>query len=85
MHVRSVTPRRAGTAPTSSIGPARPIAGSRPLASRKAAPMLRLSTLFVRTLREDPSDAEVASHRLLVRAGYIRAPPPGCTRGCRWA
>ncbi|HEX4442193.1 MAG TPA: proline--tRNA ligase [Galbitalea sp.] len=32
----------------------------------------RLSDLFVRTLREDPVDAEVASHRLLVRAGYIR-------------
>lgn len=37
----------------------------------------RLSTLFVRTLREDPSDAEVASHRLLVRAGYIRRAAPG--------
>ncbi|MEI7454842.1 MAG: proline--tRNA ligase [Actinomycetes bacterium] len=34
--------------------------------------MLRMSTLFLRTLRDDPSDAEVASHRLLVRAGYIR-------------
>ena len=31
-----------------------------------------MSTLFVRTLREDPVDAEVPSHRLLVRAGYIR-------------
>jgi len=31
-----------------------------------------MSTLFLRTLRDDPSDAEVASHRLLVRAGYIR-------------
>ena len=40
-------------------------------------PVLRLSTLFVRTLREDPSDAEVASHRLLVRAGYIRRAAPG--------
>ncbi|MDV3296273.1 MAG: proline--tRNA ligase [Brachybacterium paraconglomeratum] len=39
--------------------------------------MLRLSTLFVRTLREDPSDAEVASHRLLVRAGYIRRSAAG--------
>lgn len=39
--------------------------------------MLRLSTLFLRTLREDPSDAEVASHRLLVRAGYIRRAAPG--------
>lgn len=34
--------------------------------------MLRMSTLFLRTLRDDPSDAEVASHRLLVRAGYVR-------------
>ncbi len=39
--------------------------------------MLRMSTLFLRTLREDPSDAEVASHRLLVRAGYIRRAAPG--------
>ncbi|GAA4530755.1 proline--tRNA ligase [Brachybacterium paraconglomeratum] len=34
--------------------------------------MIRLSSSFVRTLREDPADAEVASHKLLVRAGYIR-------------
>jgi prolyl-tRNA synthetase len=39
--------------------------------------LLRLSTLFVRTLREDPVDAEVASHKLLVRAGYIRRAAPG--------
>jgi len=31
-----------------------------------------MSTLFLRTLRDDPADAEVASHSLLVRAGYIR-------------
>jgi prolyl-tRNA synthetase len=31
-----------------------------------------MSSLFLRTLREDPADAEVASHRLLVRAGYVR-------------
>jgi prolyl-tRNA synthetase len=37
----------------------------------------RLSQLFVRTLRENPVDAEVASHRLLVRAGYIRRQAPG--------
>ncbi|MCF2705737.1 proline--tRNA ligase [Arcanobacterium haemolyticum] len=36
-----------------------------------------MSSLFVRTLREDPSDAEVASHKLLVRAGYIRRTAPG--------
>ena len=39
--------------------------------------LLRMSTLFVRTLREDPADAEVASHKLLVRAGYIRRAAPG--------
>lgn len=37
----------------------------------------RLSSLFLRTLREDPADAEVESHRLLVRAGYIRRAAPG--------
>ncbi|SEE57348.1 prolyl-tRNA synthetase [Arthrobacter alpinus] len=38
---------------------------------------LRLSKLFLRTLREDPADAEVDSHRLLLRAGYIRRAAPG--------
>ena len=36
-----------------------------------------MSTLFVRTLRENPSDAEVPSHQLLLRAGYIRRAAPG--------
>ena len=36
-----------------------------------------LSHLFLRTLREDPADAEVTSHRLLLRAGYIRRQAPG--------
>jgi prolyl-tRNA synthetase len=36
-----------------------------------------MSSLFVRTLRDDPNDAEVPSHRLLVRAGYIRRNAPG--------
>jgi prolyl-tRNA synthetase len=39
--------------------------------------IFRMSSLFVRTLREDPVDAEVPSHRLLVRAGYIRRAAPG--------
>ena len=39
--------------------------------------LLRMATLFLRTLREDPADAEVASHRLLLRAGYIRRAAPG--------
>jgi prolyl-tRNA synthetase len=36
-----------------------------------------MSTLFLRTLRQDPADADVPSHRLLVRAGYIRRAAPG--------
>ena len=39
--------------------------------------MLRMSKLFLRTLRDDPADAEVPSHKLLVRAGYIRRVAPG--------
>src|SRR6476661_3793600 len=43
---------------------------------RRAIPLpsraMRMSSLFVRTLRDDPADAEVASHRLMVRAGLIR-------------
>ncbi len=38
---------------------------------------IRLSSLFLRTLREDPNEAEVASHKLLLRAGYIRRAAPG--------
>lgn len=37
----------------------------------------RMSELFVRTLRDDPADAELPSHKLLVRAGYIRRTAPG--------
>ena len=33
---------------------------------------MRLSQLFFATLRDDPADAEMASHRLLLRAGYVR-------------
>ncbi len=39
--------------------------------------LTRLSNYFLKTLREDPADAEVASHKLLVRAGYIRRQSPG--------
>src|SRR5699024_8990041 len=38
---------------------------------------MRMSELFVRTLREDPADADVVSHRLLARAGYVRRVAPG--------
>lgn len=37
----------------------------------------RMSELFLRTLRDDPADAEVPSHKLLIRAGYIRPVGPG--------
>jgi prolyl-tRNA synthetase len=37
----------------------------------------RMSSLFLRTLRDDPADAEVPSHKLLVRAGYVRRTAPG--------
>ncbi len=39
--------------------------------------LTRMDDLFVTTLREDPADAELASHKLLVRAGYIRRAAPG--------
>lgn len=38
---------------------------------------MRMTQLFVRTLRDAPADAEVPSHRLLVRAGYVRRAAPG--------
>src|SRR5690606_9436595 len=41
------------------------------------AVLLRMSSLFLRTLRDDPADAEVPSHKLLVRAGYVRRVAPG--------
>ncbi|MFD0775058.1 proline--tRNA ligase [Streptomonospora algeriensis] len=36
-----------------------------------------MSTLFLRTLREDPADADVPSHKLMVRGGYVRRAAPG--------
>jgi len=33
---------------------------------------MRMSVLFLRTLRDDPADAEIDSHRLLLRGGFIR-------------
>ncbi len=50
---------------------------SRPMPTPYTCLVLKMSSLFVRTLREDPSDAEVASHKLLMRAGYIRRTAPG--------
>ena len=39
--------------------------------------ILRMSTLYAPTLKEDPADADIASHRLLLRAGMIRKTPSG--------
>ena len=39
--------------------------------------VMRMSNLFLRTLREDPVDAELPGHQLLVRAGYVRRAAPG--------
>ena len=45
--------------------------------NRVAPVITRMSTLFLRTLRDDPADAEVPSHRLLVRGGFVRRIAPG--------
>ncbi|MGW7492310.1 proline--tRNA ligase [Streptomyces sp. NPDC054786] len=42
-----------------------------------AAQVQRMSRLMVKTLRDDPADAETASHKLLVRAGYVRRSSAG--------
>ena len=39
--------------------------------------LLRMSTYFLRTLRDDPADAMVPSDKLLTRAGYVRRVAPG--------
>ena len=59
----------------------------------KQQTVLRMSQLYVPTLKEDPSDADIASHRLLLRAGFLRKTasgvytvlPLGCapTSSCR--
>ena len=71
----SAASRRAMARTAASGGPRSVTALERPEQPR--CPVLRMSTLFLRTLREDPVDAEVASHRLLVRGGYIRRAAPG--------
>ncbi|MFJ5796778.1 proline--tRNA ligase [Streptomyces decoyicus] len=42
-----------------------------------AAQVQRMSRLMIKTLRDDPADAETASHKLLVRAGYVRRSSAG--------
>ena len=39
--------------------------------------IMRMSQLYAPTLKEDPADAEIASHRLLLRAGFIRKTASG--------
>ena len=46
-------------------------------ASKVVVVITRMSELFLRTLRDDPADAEVPSHKLLIRAGYVRPIGPG--------
>lgn len=43
---------------------------------------MKMSNLFVQTLREFPSDAEVISHKMLARAGYIKNLHQECTAIC---
>ncbi len=60
--------------------PAQAVTVPRPVRGRQVgcSPVItRMSHLFLRTLRDDPADAEVASHKLLVRAGYVRRIAPG--------
>ncbi len=59
------------------MGAAKGAASASALTVRLSRVLLRMSSLFLRTLREDPAEAEVASHKLLVRAGYIRRAAPG--------
>ena len=46
---------------------------------------MRWSQYFIPTLREDPADAEVVSHKLLLRAGVVRQLSAGIILTCRWA
>ena len=52
-------------------------AGRRPCNLSWPTVITRMSELFLRTLRDDPADAEVPSHKLLIRAGYVRPIGPG--------
>src|SRR6185312_14415154 len=67
--VNAFDARRSGGYPRVSVRPSPP--------PRSPAVISRMSSLFLRTLRDDPADAEVPSHKLLVRAGYVRRVAPG--------
>lgn len=43
------------------------------------------SKLYAPTLRDDPAEADVASHKLMLKAGMLRKMQPDCIRSCRWA
>lgn len=66
------------------MGPRAHLAGCAPAGggaisgvAKLPAVITRMSELFLRTLRDDPADAEVPSHKLLIRAGYVRPIGPG--------
>ena len=46
---------------------------------------MRMSQYFLPTLKENPSEAQIVSHRLMLRAGMIRQKRPASMPGCRWA
>ena len=46
---------------------------------------MRLSRYFLPVLRETPAEAQIASHRLMLRAGLIKQAAAGFIRGCLWA
>src|SRR5690606_1601879 len=57
--------------------PHRPISSPLPHFPGRTIMVQRMSKLLLKTLREDPADAETASHKLLVRAGFVRRSSAG--------
>ena len=46
---------------------------------------MRATQFFISTTKEAPSEAELVSHKLMLRAGLIKRLGSGCIPGCRWA
>ncbi len=46
---------------------------------------MRLSRYFLPVIKETPADAQIVSHKLMLRAGLSARPPPASTPGCRSA
>ncbi len=46
---------------------------------------MKLSRYFLPVMKESPADAQIVSHKLMLRAGWCGRPPPASTRGCRSA